>query len=398
MKKVYLICNAHIDPMWLWEWEEGAAAAVSTFRSAAYLCENYDTLIFNHNEALLYKWIEQYEPELFERIKILVKKGRWNIIGGWYLQPDCLMPSGEGFVRQILEGNNYFKEKFDIDFKTAINLDSFGHTRGLVQIMAKCGYENYLVCRPLNKDFPLKSNNFYWEGFDGSKIFTRRHYELYNSPLGQAAEKIEDRINSIEEGENLMILWGVGNHGGGPSEKDINDIAALSQKMLSKDIHIKHSTPDEYFDAVKADNSNIIKTSLKPCNTGCLSSMALIKQKYRELENLLFATEKIASAASAYGLVKYPKNEIREAIEDLLLIQFHDILPGTAIKPVEEAGLRIAHHGIEILTRIRARCFFALAKSQEVVTEGYPVLVYNYHPYTADSVIECEFQLADQNW
>lgn len=129
MKKVYLICNAHIDPMWLWEWEEGAAAAVSTFRSAANLCEKYDAFIFNHNEALLYKWIEQYEPELFERIKELVKKGRWNIIGGWYLQPDCLMPSGEAFVRQILEGNNYFKQKFDFGFKTAINLDSFGHTR-----------------------------------------------------------------------------------------------------------------------------------------------------------------------------------------------------------------------------------------------------------------------------
>ena len=195
---------------------------------------------------MLYKWIEQYEPELFERIKELVKKGRWNIIGGWYLQPDCLMPSGEAFVRQILEGNSYFKQKFNTDFKTAINLDSFGHTRGLVQIMAKCGYENYLVCRPLNSDFPLENNNFYWEGFDGSKIFTRRHYELYNSPLGKAAQKIEDRIKEINE-DALMILWGVGNHGGGTSEKDINDIAALTRKMSGEGEGIKHSRPMSIF-------------------------------------------------------------------------------------------------------------------------------------------------------
>ena len=172
MKNVYLICNAHIDPMWLWEWEEGASTALSTFRSAVSFCEEYGAFVFNHNEVLLYKWIEEYEPELFERIKVQVQAGRWKVIGGWYLQPDCLMPSGEGFIRQIYEGNKYFEEKFGVDFKTAVNFDSFGHTRGLVQIMAKFGYENYLVCRPTKNevDFP---NEFDWIGFDGSKIRTR---------------------------------------------------------------------------------------------------------------------------------------------------------------------------------------------------------------------------------
>ena len=104
MKKVHLLCNAHLDPYWLWEWEEGAAEAISTFRVAADFCEEYEGFIFNHNEVILYKWVEQYEPELFARIQRLVREGRWRIMGGTYLQPDCNMPSGESFVRQVLTG------------------------------------------------------------------------------------------------------------------------------------------------------------------------------------------------------------------------------------------------------------------------------------------------------
>ena len=124
-KRVHLICNAHLDPVWQWEWEEGVAAAVSTFRTAADLCEEFDGFIFNHNEAVLYAWVEEYEPELFRRIQRLVKEGKWHIMGGWYLQPDCNMPSGESFVRQILIGKSYFREKFGVEPSTAINFDPF---------------------------------------------------------------------------------------------------------------------------------------------------------------------------------------------------------------------------------------------------------------------------------
>lgn len=127
MKELHLICNAHLDPIWQWEWEEGAAAAISTFRSAADLAEEFD-YIFCHNEVTLYKYIEEYAPTLFDRIKELVRKGKWHIMGGWYLQPDCNMPSGESFVRQIKMGQKYFYEKFGVKPTTAINFDSFGHS------------------------------------------------------------------------------------------------------------------------------------------------------------------------------------------------------------------------------------------------------------------------------
>ena len=88
-KKVFLVCNAHLDPVWLWQWQEGLAETISTFRTAAQLCEEFDGFIFNHNESLLYEWIEQHEPSLFRKIQKLIKQKRWNIMGGWYLQPDC---------------------------------------------------------------------------------------------------------------------------------------------------------------------------------------------------------------------------------------------------------------------------------------------------------------------
>ncbi len=122
MKTMHLVCNAHLDPVWLWPWEEGAAAAISTFRVAADLCESFDGFVFNHNEAILYRWVEEYEPALFARIQKLVAAGRWHIMGGWYLQPDCNMPSGESFVRQILLGKAYFREKFGVEPTTGHQL------------------------------------------------------------------------------------------------------------------------------------------------------------------------------------------------------------------------------------------------------------------------------------
>lgn len=140
MKKLHLVCNSHLDPVWQWDWDEGAAAALATFYSAVRLADKYD-YIFCHNEVILYEYIERFDPGLFNEIAGLVKEGKWHIMGGWYDQPDCLVPSGESFIRQISLGKEYFKEKFDTYPKTAINFDSFGHTKGLPQILKKCGFE-----------------------------------------------------------------------------------------------------------------------------------------------------------------------------------------------------------------------------------------------------------------
>lgn len=395
--RVHLVCNAHLDPVWLWEWEEGAAEALSTFRTAADLCEEFGAFVFNHNEALLYAWIEEFEPALFARIQRLVKERRWHIMGGWFLQPDCNMPSGESFIRQILLGRRYFSEKFGARPTTAINFDSFGHTRGLVQILAKCGYDSYVHCRPLPDDLNLPGTAYLWEGYDGSRVMAIRPWGWYLSHLGWAREKVEGFIEENPNEPVGLILWGVGDHGGGPSRKDLRDLTELISSKV--DVDILHSTPEAFFADLKASGVplEVHRGDLNPWGVGCYTSMARVKAKHRALENELYAVEKMLSAAWSLHSLAYPQVDLKEALRDLALAEFHDILPGSSIQPAEEMAMRLFDHGLEILSRLKARAFFSLAQGQPRAKEGQiPVLVYNPHPYPVETVVECEFQLADQ--
>ena len=398
-RALHLICNAHLDPVWLWEWEEGAAEALSTFRTAADFCEAFDGFVFNHNEALLYRWVEEYEPALFARIQRLVAQGKWHIMGGWYLQPDCNMPSGESFVRQILVGRRYFSEKFGVRPTTAINFDPFGHTRGLPQILVKSGYDSYMFCRPFQHDCPLPNDDFVWVGYDGSEITGHRTMNWYNAPLGRAREKVEQFAASYPDRPVSAVLWGVGDHGGGPSRKDLEDLRDLIQETT--DTAIRHSTPEAYFADLRATGVELPRheRDINPWAVGCYTSQVRIKQQHRHLENELYALEKMASTAAMQGLLPYPKAELDEALRDLLFCEFHDILPGSSIQPVEQMSLRVLDHGLEIISRLKARTFFALAQGQPRAQEGQiPILVYNPHPFPVRAPVTCEFQLADQNW
>lgn len=398
MRKLHLLSNAHLDPVWLWEWEEGAGAALSTFRAAASFCEEFDGYVFNHNEALLYQWVEDYEPELFKRIQKLVKQGRWHIMGGWYLQPDCNMPSGESMVRQILSGRHYFQRKFQVKPTTAINFDSFGHSRGLVQIMKQAGFDSYIFMRPDDRQAGPQQE-FVWVGFAGSELMAFQVEEGYNSKLGHSRQKIEAWLEKYPDKRLGMVLWGVGNHGGGPTRKDLKEIYELINSTT--DVEIIHSTPEQYFSELsnQIDRLPRFADELNPRFVGCYTSMIRLKQKHRLLENELFRAEKMLSFAALQGLLEYPKAQLDAALHDLMVSEFHDILPGSSIQPAEEASLHLLGHGIELASRLKARAFFALAIGQQPAAEGeYPILVYNPHPYPVKGIFACEFVLADPNW
>lgn len=395
-KTLYLVCNAHLDPVWLWEWEEGAAEALSTFRTAAGLCEEYEDFIFNHNEAVLYQWIEYFEPELFQKIQQLVKKRRWHIMGGWYLQPDCNLPSGESFVRHILLGKMYFKKKFDIEPETAINFDPFGHTRGLVQVLKKSGYTSYLFCRPDSKELQLPADDFVWVGYDGSEILSHRARAHYNSEKGKARRRVEEWMAENPEQEIGLLLWGVGNHGGGPSRDDLEQLRELIKEKTDR--KIKHGTPEDYFEVLsqKRDLLPRHNQDLNPWAVGCYTTMALVKQRHRKLESSYFFTEKMATHAALQGLMDYPRKELQDALEDLLFCEFHDILPGSSIPQVEAYALQRMDHGLEILSRLKAKAFFALLSGQSQASKGeFPVFIYNPHPYPVEETIVCELQPAE---
>ncbi len=403
-RTLHLICNAHIDPVWLWNWEEGLAETLSTFRIAAEFCSKSEGFVFCHNESLLYQWVEEYEPELFRKIRKLVAEGKWRITGGWFMQPDCNIPSGESFIRQILVGKQYFLEKFGVEPQTAVNFDPFGHSRGLVQILAKSGYTSYLFCRPGDPDLSIP-DDFIWTGFDGSEILAHRSLEHYNSEKGKAAEKLDSWIEKHPNIDGGLFLWGIGNHGGGPSRVDLEKLRLrISDSENGKGegrCRIMHSWPEQYFEWLeqKRDSLIKIKSDLNPWAVGCYTSMARVKKMHRELEGTYLFTEKILTHAVSDGLMKYPRTQLREALEDLLFCEFHDILPGSGIPEVEAYALRRMSHGLEILSRLKAGAFFKLLAGQPAAQPGeFPVLVYNPEPYDIEETLIVELQGAEPNF
>jgi alpha-mannosidase len=194
-------------------------------------------------------------------------------------------------------------------------------------------------------------------------------------------------------------LWGVGNHGGGPSRVDLARINTLAAGR--KDIAIVHSTPQAYFRELARIRQKLPRhtADLNPWAVGCYISQVRVKQRHRRLENELYACEKMASAAAFQGLMEYPAAELRAALEDLLLAEFHDVLPGSSIQPAEEAALRMMDHGLEIASRVKARAFFAMARGQKAAAKDtLPILVYNPHPHRVRAIVECELQPSDINF
>lgn len=390
MKKLHLICNAHLDPVWQWTFDEGLFAAFSTFKSACDLADQFD-YIFCHNESCLYEAIEKYQPTLFNRIKKLVKKGKWKITGGWYIQPDCLMPCGESIVRQIKTGQEYFKDKFGVTPTVATNYDSFGHSVGLVQIMAKLGYKGYIATRPHKWLMEYPDGKFFrWVAPDGSSVILA-NTSSYSSGLGCALDKIKEELKTAEDID--FVLWGVGNHGGGPSRKDLRDIG----EFKADGVELIHSTPEDLIsDNIKADG--VIDHSLVTCNAGCYSSMTKIKRAHREAENLLYSTEKMLAVCSLLGY-KVDLTELEKAQKSLMLAQFHDVLPGTCIEDGEKDGLELLGHCKKIVRDYKNGAFAYLTMGEKVAKTGeYPVFVFNPNPYKISCPITAEFMLANANF
>ena len=398
-KTFYLVCNAHLDLVWQWEWHESLAEALSTFRIAAAFCETYDGFIFNHNEAKLYQWIEEYDPPLFQKIQDLVQKGKWHIMGGWYLQPDCVMSSGESIFRQMEKGLNYFREKFGCRPRTAINVDSFGHDRGLVQLLLKSGYTSYLVGRPSLEVCKAPGPDFLWEGYDGTCIPVHLAAEGYNSGLGKVRRKLEYYRRQEGTDNSVLALWGIGNHGGGPSKEDLDEISLLQKEWEKEGVQLIHSTPEMYFDSISGSELPLFDREIGPSMPGCYTSQVRIKQTHCLLENMLYQTEKLLAAAEIFTGMEGDWESLKQAEEILLFNEFHDILPGTSVQRAEDAALREMGGAISLLEKEKTRAFMHLCRQTEKLEPGViPIFACNPHPWPVKAVLECEFQLQDQGW
>ncbi len=388
---LHLICNAHLDPVWQWRWEEGAAEALSTFRAAASILREREDLIFNHNEAVLYRWVESYDPPLFREIRRLVKMGRWAIGGGWHLQPDLNLPGLESLVRQIEEGRRYFREKFDAAPKVAYCFDSFGHGAGLPQILAQAGYKMYIHMRPQAAEMALPADLYRWRGCDGSEIPVYRiEFGLYHTERDNIERRLEEGTElALARGRDVAVFWGIGDHGGGATRVDLERIDAF--KRREKRVRVVHGTPDGFYAAIKRwiPAAPVVEGDLQHVFTGCYTSLSRLKREAQASLGLLVQTEALRAAAWWAKGLPYPAEELGEAWRGHLFNDFHDILTGSCVEPAERDALALYGKVEEEARRLRLGAAAALNRGPDRRLH-IPVTVVNANPAGTAGPIEFE--------
>lgn len=326
MAKLYLIGNAHLDPVWLWRWKEGFAEILATYRSALERMKDFDDFKFTSACAGYYEWVEKVDPDMFEEIRQRVAEGRWSIVGGWYIQPDCNIPAGESFARHALISQRYFKEKFGVTAKTGYNVDSFGHNASMPKILKNSGMDNYVFMRPMPHEKDIKESFFKWESDDGSQVnvFRIPHTYCINKEQLPLIEEIQQRADA--ENQDYMAFYGVGNHGGGPTIELIDAINGLST------IDAKYSTPDEYFAEMDKSDMKVVHDELQHHARGCYTACSFVKQSNRNCENNLLRAETFSVMANRIAGSAYPQKKLTKGWKNVLFNQFHDILGGCSIK------------------------------------------------------------------
>ena len=330
---VHMIGNAHIDPVWLWPWQAGADEALATMSSAADRCDEYPEFIFTRGEAWLYQQVEKLHPELFKRIRKHVERGQWHITGGQFLQPDLNLPTEAGLHRQIVHGQRYFRDRFGIAPTTGYNVDSFGHTASLPDILVAHGYTGYVFRRPEQHQVPLPANTFVWRGVKGGEVIAFRISPGYVANFAELTGQVKIAIESADPAiGHTMCFYGVGNHGGGPSKAMIEWIIAHRHSFEGHELIF--STPQAFMDAIadKRDRLPRVSVELQHTFPGCYSVMHDIKSAQRHGEHLLDQAEHAAVAfASDEAERRSSLARIEQAWDDLLFTEFHDILTGTSI-------------------------------------------------------------------
>lgn len=327
---IHMVGNAHIDMAWLWRVPETILVVKRTFTTALDNLRRYPDFRFAHGQAHSYWWMERFEPRPFEEIRRYVQEGRWEIIGGTWVESDVNIPSGESLVRQYFYGKRYFKNRFGVDVKLGWMPDSFGHPATLPQVLRKVGIETYVFFRP----WP-EQRMFFWEGPDGSRVLAHRPPAWYGTWTGIPKEmwRIAVETDTTFGLDQSIRYFGIGDHGGGPSRREIEDILHLDR--LDAYPNVRMSTAAEYYENVRETRTDfeVDRGEQNFVFRGCYTSQAQHKRNNRRAESLLSAVETFSTVAMLHG-IRYPQENLERLWYSLLFNQFHDLLAGSGIHPI----------------------------------------------------------------
>jgi alpha-mannosidase len=408
--QVWLTGHAHIDLAWLWPLEETRRKARRTFYTVTGLMDRYPDFHFNQSSAQVYSWIEQDDPALFEKIRTQVQAGRWEPIGGMWVEPDGNLLSGESWVRQLLLGQRYFESRFGRRVKVAWLPDSFGFNGSLPQLLVSAGIPFFFTHKlTWSERNPFPYNLYWWEGIDGSRVLAHSFTNPdtgYNARL-TAAELGETWQNFLGKQlhDTTLLSFGYGDGGGGPSEQMLERYSRLRACPGLPDL--KMGLVADFYEKIAATSpitglsnvtSRLARQSVpEPKRQGEVESLddgaksgvptwvgeqyleyhratfttqARVKLLHRQLEHALVEAETAATLAFVWNRQNYPAEQLNSLWQTLLLHQFHDILPGSSIHSVYEAAHETLSTALELTGELRET---ALCSSEPAEASGYQI-------------------------
>lgn len=381
--EAYTVGHAHLDLAWLWPIRETKRKAIRTFTNQLRNTEKFPGYVFGASQAQQFEWMEKENPQLFAEIKQAVADGRFEVQGGMWVECDTNVTSGESLVRQNLYGKRYWKEKFGRDMKYCWLPDTFGYNGNLPQILKKCGIDYFMTTKlSWNEHNKFPKRSFIWEGIDDSDVIVHMPPEDTYNGAGDPLRTIGayKKYPEKEKVKVFGILYGAGDGGGGPSEGHIEFMRR--QEKAAGLPTVKMAPATKLFERLETfrDNMDTVKGELYlEKHQGTYTSQALSKRYNRKVEYKLHNVEFLSAAAAKLGYT-YPKEALDRIWKEILLYQFHDIIPGSSIARVyEESHARYE----EIFKELNALSEKALSY---FVKDGAPTAI-NPTPYTQKTLV-----------
>ncbi len=387
----YLIGYSHIDLAWLWTRDETKGVFKGTANSVLDLMKQYPEFIFSETQPAAYEWMEKEYPDVFNAIMERFKEGRWEFIGGSWVEMDSNLPSGESFVRQYLYGKRWFKEKFGVEVKVAWTPDSFGYMGNLPQILKKSGMVGFLTQKiNWNDTVKFPYHLFWWEAPDGSRILTFFPPGGYNEEVvGDVMLSQLERVHDMHGLKGVAVIYGVGDHGGGPTKQMLDRAFELRKNpMFARVTFIKaHDFFGKMHEFAKDNPLPTVKDELYlQYHRGTYTTQAKTKWNNRHAECLLETAEKFASLSKLYG-GNYPQEDISSAWKLVLFNQMHDILPGSGIGPVYFDSKKDFEQVFEKGNKILGDALAALSSKIDTQGDGEPLVVFNPSSWERTDVV-----------
>ncbi|MFF6779454.1 glycoside hydrolase family 38 C-terminal domain-containing protein [Streptomyces sp. NPDC012510] len=384
--------HAHIDSAWLWPIRETKRKTSRTFSNVTALADEYEDFIFACSQAVQYEWVRDNYPQVWERIKKAVDKGQWVPVGGMWVESDGNLPGGEAIARQLVHGKRFFIEHFGIETKGVWLPDSFGYNASYPQLAKLAGNEWFLTQKiSWNQTNRFPHHTFWWEGIDGTRIFT--HFppvDTYNARF--SGEEMDRAVRNYQEkgaGTRSLAPFGWGDGGGGPTREIMERARRLADLEGSPKVVVEH--PDEFFAKARAEyeDAPVWNGELYlELHRATYTSQARTKQGNRRSEHKLREAELWATTAALHAPeYAYPHEKLDRLWKTVLLHQFHDILPGSSIAWVHrEAEAEYARVAKE-LEELTAEAVAALATAGAAATAVPGAHVFNTSPTARAEVV-----------